>query len=135
MDFKKLFRKLISDSETTKVPPTIIAAFNFQFNSPINTEWHKSNDCYEAVFYRNELEHIATYQENGIYVSLKVNLPLERVPAPIRDAIKTEGEIMSTIEITNNKGKYFESIIRDKKHHRFAILLTHKGIIMDKKSI
>jgi hypothetical protein len=135
MNFKNLFRKIVGDFITTQPPQIIIEAFNNQFDTPLNTEWLKSDGFYEAVFYKNELEHIAKYQENGNPISLKINLPLELIPKQISETLNPHGEIMSVIKIKCEEKQYFETIVRDQNLHRYVILVDDSGSITDKRLI
>ncbi len=136
MDLKKLFQKILNVSQEDTIPQAVTNSFNSQFNSPLNTEWHKSEEFYEAVFYKNELEHIAKYKADGTQVSLKVNLPLEDIPLKIYGKIKCHGEVMNAIKIINNNNKEnFEFIVRDKNLKRFSFLLDDKGEIREEKIV
>ncbi|PKQ62507.1 hypothetical protein BZG02_12340 [Labilibaculum filiforme] len=135
MDFKNLFRKIFNDPQESLPSQTIIDAFNKQFDTPLNTEWNKTDQFYEAIFYKNELEHIAIYQTNGTYSCLKINLPLESIPATIYQAIKEHGEVMNAIKINYTDIQNFEFIVRDKNLIRYSLLLDAQGKILNKKIV
>ncbi|MDM8159248.1 hypothetical protein QUH73_05385 [Labilibaculum sp. K2S] len=135
MDFKNLFRKIFNDSQESLTPQAIINTFNNQFDSPLNTEWHKTDQFYEAIFYKNELEHIAVYRANGTYVCLKINLQLESIPDTIYQAIKSHGEVMNAIKINYTDLQNFELIVRDQNLIRYSLLLNAHGEILDKKIV
>ncbi|MBN2596261.1 MAG: hypothetical protein JXR82_05700 [Marinifilaceae bacterium] len=135
MDFKNLFRKIFNDSQESLTPQTIIDTFNNQFDSPLNTEWHKTDQIYEAIFYKNELEHIAVYHESGKYVCLKINLQLESIPDNIYQAIKPYGEVMNAIKINYSDSQNFEIIVRNQNLIRYSLLLNAQGEILDKKDV
>jgi len=135
MDFKSLFHKILKVSQETLAPQSVTEAFNNQFDSPLNTEWHKTDEFFEAVFYKDELEHIAKYHSKGEFISLKINLPIESIPENICEAIKSQGEIMSAIKINCKEVIKFEFIVRDQDLIRYSLLLDAKGEILDKKIV
>lgn len=135
MDFKKLLHKILDASQETFTPQPIIDAFNKQFDSPLNTEWHKIEESFEAVFYIEELEHIAKYQADGVLISLKINLPLETIPVEIYEAAKLHGEVMNAIKIYCREVLKYELIVRDQNLTRYSLLLDAQGEIIDKKTV
>jgi len=135
MDFKKLLHKIVNASQETLTPQSVTDAFNYQFDSPLNTEWHKTDEFFEAVFYKDELEHIAKYKANGKPVSLKINLPLESIPVKIYEAAKPYGEVMNAIKINCKEIINYEFIVRDQNLTRYSLLLNAQGEILDKKIV
>ncbi len=135
MDMKSFFNKILSGNTNTVTPTAVIDSFNKEFDNPINPEWTKTGDQYEAVFYTDELEHIVRYKANGERISLKTNLPLESVPVPIRSAALNHGELMNAIEIiTTNTCKY-ELIVRDKELKRYFMLVSSAGEVIEKEKL
>ncbi|MCW0483383.1 hypothetical protein [Gaoshiqia sediminis] len=135
MDIKNFFHKILSGNKAIVVPTTIKEAFSGRFNSPLNTEWAKVGDQYEAVFYKDELEHIARYNVAGVLQSLKVNLQLDTVPQPIRETARQHGELMNAITIQRANETTYELIVRDDQLTRFTLLLNSNGEVIEKEKL
>jgi len=135
MDAKNFFQKIFSGSKGTHTPTLVKERFNEQFEQPINVEWIKTGDQFEAVFYKDELENIARYSANGEMTCLKVNLPLDRVPENIAAAAKLHGELMNAIMIECEKSVKFELIVRDEALNRYFLLLSPNGEVSEKEKL
>ncbi len=135
MDVKNFFLKIISGSKGTAIPPPVREAFNQQFDNPLNTEWSKVEDHYEAVFYKDELEHIARYKATGNFINLKVNLHLSAVPARVQETAQTHGELMNAIAIHENDLIEYELIVRDEELVRYFLLVSANGKVIDKERL
>ena len=79
-----------------------LQSFNDNFSDAINVEWFSKEECYEAVFYRNNMEHIAAFSMNGILLEYRQNLAVEYLPELIKKNALSIGEIMSSV--LKNKG-------------------------------
>jgi hypothetical protein len=135
MDVKNFFVKILSGSKGTRIPQAVKEAFNKQFDNPLNTEWSKTEDHYEAVFYKDELEHIASYKSNGEFLSLKINMQLDTVPEVIQKTAKAHGELMNAIAIQEKGNVKYELIVRDKKLTRFFLLVSSAGEVLEKEKL
>lgn len=135
MDLKNFFQKIISGNKTIVTPPAVKLALEKRFDNPLNTEWTKIGDQYEAVFYKDELEHIARFDETGLLLSLKVNLPLEKVPALIHKTAQSYGELMNVIAIFHEDSVGYELIVRDEKLTRFSMLLNADGEVIQTEKL
>jgi hypothetical protein len=135
MDPKNFFQKIFSGNKSAHTPALVKEHFNKQFKRPINVEWQKSGDQFEAVFYKDELEHIARYLPSGEMTCLKVNLPLERVPELIGATAKMYGELMNVIRIECGKSLQYELIIRDEVLNRYFLLLSPEGKVIEKEKL
>ncbi|PTN08817.1 hypothetical protein [Mangrovibacterium marinum] len=135
MDAKHFFTKLFSANKSTHTPPVVLTRFNQQFEHPLNVEWQKIGDQFEALFYKNELEHIARYAPTGEMTNLKVNLPLEQLPENIEAEAKKHGELMNVIRIENGKILKFELIVRDRQMNRYFLLISHEGEVIEKEKL
>ena len=135
MDVKNFFLKILSGSLGTNIPQTVKEAFIKQFDNPLNTEWSKTDHHYEAVFYKDELEHIASYRINGELLNLKINLPLDTVPELIRQTAKVHGELMNAIAIHEHDAVRYELIVRDEELTRYFLLLSSTGKVIEKEKL
>ncbi len=135
MDIKNFFQHILSGNKAVQVPQPVMDQFELEFANPLNPEWTKSSDAYEAVFYLEELEHIARYAANGNRSCLKINLPLDRLPEAVKNAAEAEGELMNAICIDCENQQKYELIVRDAALNRFFLLLTPSGEVTEKEKL
>lgn len=135
MDVKKFFLKILSGSKGTNIPQPVKETFNKQFDNPLNTEWSKTESHYEAVFYTDELEHIASYKRDGKLLNLKINLQLGTIPGPIRETVKPHGELMNAIAIHEQDTVQYELIVRDENLTRYFLLVNSSGEVLEKEKL
>lgn len=135
MEIKNFFQKIFSGSREPEVPKAVQQKFAEQFDQSINVEWQKAGDQFEAVFYRDDLEHIATYQSDGVMSCLKINLPLNDLPEMVAETVHKEGELMNAIQIDCNGGLQYELIVRDDELNRYFLLLTESGKVIKKEKL
>lgn len=135
MDAKNFFQKIFSTNKGTQTPPLIKEQFNQQFEQPMNVEWQKTGDQFEAVFYKDDMEHIARYSATGELTCFKVNLPLEQVPENIAATAKLHGELMNVIRIECEKMIKFELIVRDEALIRYFLLISPNGEVIEKEKL
>lgn len=135
MDVKNFFLNILSGSKGTNIPQPVKEAFNKQFDNPLNTEWSKAEGHYEAVFYKDELEHIASYKSSGTLLNLKINLQLGTVPETILKMVKVHGELMNAIAIHEQDSVQYELIVRDENLIRYFLLVTASGEVLEKEKL
>ncbi|WP_372772968.1 hypothetical protein [Mangrovibacterium sp.] len=135
MDVKNFFHKILSGNKGTTVPATVKENFALKFNHPINTEWQKTGEQFEAVFYKDDLEHIARYSPDGKLTCLKVNLPLEGLPPMIETTAKKHGELMNAIFIECEESRKYELIVRDSELIRYFLLVNQDGEVAEKEKL
>ena len=112
-----------------------LQSFNQYFEDAINVEWFKKENHYEAVFYKNNLEHIAIFNLAGILTDYRQNIPAGYLPELIKNIVSSKGEIMNSV--MRNKGNMleYEIIVRDKKLNRYLINLTDIGRLIEEKKL
>jgi len=135
MDVTNFFRKILRGSKGTNIPQAVKEAFIKQFDDPLNIEWIKTDNHYEAVFYKDELEHIASYKNNGEFLNLKVNMQLDTVPELIRTTANVHGELMNAIAIQEQDAVRYELIVRDEELTRYFLLLSSSGEVIEKEKL
>lgn len=135
MEIKNFFQKIFSPHKEVQVPSMVVDLFQEHFSDSLNAEWQKNEESYEVVFYRDDREHIATYQKDGVLLSLKINLLHNLVPEVIELAVKEHGELMNAILIESKGVKSYELIVRDKDLVRFSLLLSESGDMLRKEKL
>lgn len=135
MDVKAFFKKISTPQREPVISKQVKHNFASQFPESRNTEWNNTGDQFEAVFYQEELEHIARYTKEGALVCLKINLPLTMVPPTIAAAAAEHGELMNAIAIEANDGQKFELIVRNTELIRYTLLMTDDGELIEKEKL
>ena len=127
---KNIFNRLFSKQDIR--PPEIIEnAFNAIFKDASSTEWHKATShAYEVMFYVNEKEHIARFNNVGELIDHRINIKPEELPLAVFETASNKGEIMSAIAIFHlDKLSECEIIFRNTDKIRFVMHLTPSGYI------
>lgn len=114
------------------LPDLVKNSFMEKFGDSINVEWLQTDDSYEAIFYLEEIEHIAHFDITGKLLNLKKNLPIHTTPVHIKEKATLHGELMNIIEIREDEIVGYELIIRDEALIRFSLLLNEKGGLIQK---
>ncbi|MCK3683324.1 hypothetical protein [Maribellus sp. YY47] len=135
MEIKQFFQKIFSASKEIQVPEAVKNHFSEHFSDTLNTEWQQTGDLFEAVFYKEELEHIASYQQDGAFVCLKINQPLLELPDKITKAAEKHGELMNAILIECEDHREYELIIRDAELIRYFFLVDEDGAVKRKEKL
>ncbi|MGE4587065.1 MAG: hypothetical protein AB7D05_06955 [Mangrovibacterium sp.] len=133
MDLKKILHQILAGNKGVKVPPSVLQAFDKRFNHPLNVEWIRSSQHFEAVFYQEELEQIACYSHAGELLNLKINLHLNALPLPVSNRAHAEGELMNAIAIHEKNGVRYELIVRDQTLNRYFMLVSSSGEVLEKE--
>ena len=129
----KDFLKKVIEGHGISPPEICLESFKEVFNDAINVEWFKREDRFEAVFYRNNLEHIAFFSANGIFEEYRLNLPADHLPVRITKLLSYKGEIMNSV--LRNKGNLleYEVIVRDPDFTRSLITISDTGNILEER--
>lgn len=130
----EFFRKVI---EGNGISPTEVCRQSFEknFEDAVDVEWFDRENYIEAIFYKNNLEHIALFEKSGILVEYLQNLTPDNLPSAIREIVDSRGEIMNYV--LKNKGNMleYEVIIRDKDLNRYQITLTDPVKVIEEKKL
>ncbi|MCF8295155.1 MAG: hypothetical protein K9I34_03740 [Bacteroidales bacterium] len=119
-----------------KAPKAIQESFKQNFKSAKNIEWHQDkNGCYEAVFYKDKLEHIAKFDCGAILLEYKINLTEEHLPLLVKKLVENKGEIMNYVLINRGNRIMYEVIFRLSPNERYSMLLTELGEILEEKEL
>jgi hypothetical protein len=110
-------------------------SLNRNFANAVNVEWFKREDHFEAVFYRNNLEHIAIFGLSGILTEYRLNLPTDYLPDPIKKTVSSRGEIMNSVMRNKGNRVEYEVIIRDSDLKRHMVTLSVIGSIIEEQNL
>jgi hypothetical protein len=131
---KNILSKIFKFS-TVSLPTSVKESFLEKFGESINVEWLHSDDFYEAIFYLEEVEHIAHFDSTGKLLNLKKNLSIQGTPEHIKKKATEHGELMNVIEIREEEIVGYELIVRDDALIRFSLLLNEKGGLIQKNKL
>ena len=131
---KNILSKIFNFSSVT-LPPPVKESFSEKFGESINVEWLQTDDFYEAIFYLEDIEHIARFDSTGKIINQKKNLPIHSTPQHIKDKAAEHGELMNVIEICETEIVGYELIVRDESLIRFSLLLNEKGGLIHKSKL
>ncbi|TNF45234.1 MAG: hypothetical protein EP310_01935 [Bacteroidetes bacterium] len=124
--FAKIFQ-----SHSKQIPGTVKKQLEKSFPGSKNIDWEIKNDIFEAIFYLDDVEHIAKFTKEGSVLEYKKNLWLTELPDQISNSGGKFGEIMNGIVINRNNVLFYELIIRDTKLDRYVYLFDDKGNLME----
>lgn len=129
------FIKSVLTGSETRPPEKCIRSLNSNFGRARNIDWFRTGRSYEAVFYKDSIEHIAVFNSAGKLQEYKMYLPLDFLPAPIRKKLEMRGEIMNIVLVNRRYSFIYEAIYRDSDLNRYMILLTEFGDVIEEKQL
>jgi hypothetical protein len=116
-------------------PSQFEEALKLNFENAANVEWFRLGEGYEAIFYQDNLEHLACFDSDSLLINYKVNLPEEFLPVFIKETVEGKGEIMNVVLINQGNHIVYEVIIRSSPTDRFLLILSHLGKIEGEKKL
>lgn len=125
----------IFNQDITTPPAEVQQGLIKNFASILNVEWSMQNDQYEAVFYKDKIEHIALFSAKGELLEYKITLSEHMLPFPIKKGLKAKGEIMNIISRNKSNNISYEVIVRDAHLQRFIIILAENGAIISEQAL
>jgi len=131
---KNIFSQIFKFA-TISLPSKVKDSFTEKFGDSINIEWLQTDDFYEAIFYLEDIEHIAHFDSTGKLLNLKKNLSIQSTPQHIKEKASQHGELMNVIEISEEDIVGYELIVRDEALIRFSLLLNEKGGLIHKSKL
>ena len=131
----KNYLKKIFGSSPKKVPEQIQRTLLDKFPGAINIDWEFKEGLYEAIFYLNDVEHIAKVSEAEGIFEYKINLKPTELPYEVFSPATNYGEIMNAISIHRKLELRYEIIVRDEKFNRTLLLLNSVGELLNSKKI
>jgi len=120
--FSKIFK-----SQSKTIPGDVKKQLDNCFPNAKNIEWEIKNNICEAIFYLNDIEHIAQISKKGDLLEYKKNLWPDELPDAIKNAGVCFGEIMNGIVIYRGAEIFYEVIIRNEKLDRFEYIFKENG--------
>ncbi|MBN1598045.1 MAG: hypothetical protein JW894_07105 [Bacteroidales bacterium] len=129
------FLKKVIEGSGIEPSTVCLDAFNQNFENAVNVEWFSRGEYFEAIFYKDNLEHIAMFNLNGGLIEYKVNLPKEFLPETIKNMLEEKGEIMNVVMINKGNTVEYEVIVRDKELNRILVIISEIGRIQEERKL
>lgn len=126
---KKELMKIVKSASIT-VPTACIEAFEKNFSRAINIEWQRAPHHFEAIFYQDNLEYIALFEDDGTLLEYRKSVPEGYLPHAIRKLVFEKGEVMNRLMVNRGNELFYEVIYRDKALDRFMLLISDEGKII-----
>lgn len=126
--------KNIFSGSGVKAPGAVEQALFSRFgNEVLSVEWSQREDYFEAVFYYEQLEHIARFLSTGYLLEYRVNLSPESLPSKQKENISTLGEVMNVVEIHRSSDLLYEVIVRDSDLVRSEVIIDRDGVLVSSR--
>ena len=117
-------------------PPDNIANKLYDnFENAINVDWYKKEEAFEAVFYKENQEYLATFDFDGNLKEYKVYMLEGYLPETIKNLAESRGEIMNAVLTNKGNSINYEIIVRVTPSKRFMITISDTGVIIDDKEL
>jgi hypothetical protein len=120
----------IFNNASKKIPSEVIKQLEKSFPNAKNVDWEIKNEMFEAIFYLEDIEHIAKISKKGELIEYKKNLWPEELPEAVKIGGSSFGEIMNSIAIYNGDEVFYELIVRNKKLDRFEYIFNSLGVVL-----
>lgn len=127
---KNPFAKIFQNSPKS-IPEKVLTELNRHFPNAVNVEWEIKKENFEAIFYLEDVEHIAHISIDGKLEEYKRNLWLNELPKKITEECEQLGEIMNAILILRENKQFFEVIVRDSKLKRKLFLFDESATLVN----
>jgi hypothetical protein len=123
------FVKKMLDGNGIDPPQACLEALSVHFENAQHADWFERSTFYEAIFYKDNIEHIAHFEPSGALIEYRQNLPVDMLPEAIKKDLQSRGEIMNAV--LRNKGNTleYEVIVRDCEMHRHLINFDGLGLV------
>lgn len=127
--------KNIFKSFKRETPEIVQKQLLLKFPKALNIDWYSIGDLYEAVFYLDDVEHIAKISKEAKLIEYKKNLRESDVPEVIKLYCQNQGEIMSAIVIYSDAEIKYEIILRNTEQIRNMFLFNQSGKLLKKDAV
>jgi hypothetical protein len=117
------------------VPEAVTSQLEGHFPHCLNVEWSTIENDFEAIFYVDEIEHIARISAQGKLIEYKKNLKFCDVPSKIKTHCEPYGEIMSAIFICSNATKKYEIITQRPLIIRSLLIFSEEGSLLELRGL
>lgn len=106
---------------TTSPAKQIRQGFEKHFPDARNIEWTSHKKYHEAIFYEEDIEKIARFDNEGNLNETRINIAPADIPSWLGDKTSKELEIMNCISVLTKEGTAYELIVRDRDLNRYVM--------------
>lgn len=128
------FNKVL-EGNTGSPPENCLNSLQMNFPDAMNVEWHERSDHFEAIFYKNNFEHIAIFSQDGLLAEYRVNITEDFLPELHRTISNSKGELMNVVMRNKGNSIEYEIIVRDKDLNRYMVVLSDIGTITEERKL
>lgn len=121
----------IFKSQSKTIPGEVKKQLEKCFPDAKNIDWEIKSEICEAIFYLNDVEHIAKISKKGVLIEYKKNLWPDDLPEVVKIAGSSFGEIMNAIVIFRGEEVFYELIVRNDKLDRFENIYDKNGDLIN----
>jgi len=118
----KLFRQ-----QRKNIPSVVAGSLNANFAGAIGIEWTLQDKLFEAIFFHDNAEKIARFDQTGRLTEYRINIPPDEIPVNVKNAVAKELEIMNCILVSISGVKTYELIVRNQELLRYQLLIDSEG--------
>lgn len=116
-------------------PEDCLNSLQMNFPDAINVEWYGKSDHFEAIFYKNNFEHIAIFSEEGALTEYRVYITEDFLPELHRSVAYSKGELMNIVMRNKGNSIEYEIIVRDTALNRYMVVLSDIGTITEERKL
>ncbi|VXD16116.1 hypothetical protein [Marinoscillum sp. 108] len=127
-------KKVIDGSEATP-PESCLLTFDRNFPKAINIDWSEKEAKFEAIFYQEDIEYIAMFDQQGLLEKYTMYLTPDLLPVAIKTHMDQLGEIMNAVLINEGNQLLYEVIIRDANLKRYVLMVDQLGKVLEERKL
>ncbi len=100
-----------------------------------NIDWSEKEAKFEAIFYQDDIEYIAMFDQQGLLEKYTMYLTPDLLPVAIKTHMDQLGEIMNAVLINEGNQLLYEVIIRDANLKRYVLMVDQLGKVLEERKL
>ncbi|MBE0639235.1 MAG: hypothetical protein IH598_12010 [Bacteroidales bacterium] len=110
-----------------RIPKAVKQSLSKHFSKAKSIEWGNHGELYEALFFDQDIEKIARFDQNGKLVECRINTPVPEIPYFVKTNLEEDFEIMNCIAVYASETMNYELIVRNHELTRYHLLIDSLG--------
>jgi len=131
----KDFIKKIFGPARINTPKAVLVGFKVRFKNAKNAEWSQRGEYWEVLFYWEDHETIAIFDDSGKLIEKRININIDALPPSVNAVAIQLGEVMNAIKINSTESVGYEIIHRDANLIRYIALVTDEGVLVSNNQL
>ena len=131
----KTFLNNFLESERINPSHHVKHSLKKNFDNALKVDWMTRDDHFEAIFYKDNIEHLALFAKDGQLIEYKMNLSEDFLPLPAKSALPSDCEIMNVVLRNHGNSLSYEVIYRNKELRRFVMVIDELGKVEMEKEL